>query len=94
MFAWWFGTRREAGRLSRDAATIASRHIAALMRDPRIEGPQACPKGLRHAFGVAARRRRHSPPHDRQHVGVTLGNGTVPGRELRHHPACPKMVCA
>ena len=55
MFAWWFGTtRREAGRLSRDAATIASRHIAALMRDPRIEGPQACPKGLRHAFGVAA----------------------------------------
>ena len=32
----------------------ASRHIAALMRAAGIEGPQACPKGLRHAYGVAA----------------------------------------
>ena len=32
----------------------ASRHIAALMRSAPISGPQACPKGLRHAFGVAA----------------------------------------
>ena len=32
----------------------ASRHIAALMRDASIRGPQACPKGLRHAYGVAA----------------------------------------
>ena len=32
----------------------ASRHIAALMRTAGIEGPQACPKGLRHAYGVAA----------------------------------------
>ena len=32
----------------------ASRHIAALMRAAGIEGPQACAKGLRHAYGVAA----------------------------------------
>ena len=32
----------------------ASRHIAQLMRAAAIEGPQACPKGLRHAYGVAA----------------------------------------
>ena len=32
----------------------ASRYIAALMRDASIRGPQACPKGLRHAYGVAA----------------------------------------
>lgn len=24
------------------------------MRDARIHGPPACPRGLRHAFGVAA----------------------------------------
>ena len=32
----------------------ASRHIAQLMRAAAIEGPQACAKGLRHAYGVAA----------------------------------------
>ena len=32
----------------------ASRHIAGLMRAAGIKGPQACPKGLRHAYGVAA----------------------------------------
>ena len=32
----------------------ASRHIATLMRDAQVSGPQACPKGLRHAYGVAA----------------------------------------
>ena len=32
----------------------ATRHIAKLMTAADIEGPQACPKGLRHAYGVAA----------------------------------------
>ena len=32
----------------------ATRHIAKLMTAASIEGPQACPKGLRHAYGVAA----------------------------------------
>ena len=32
----------------------ATRHIARLMAAAGIEGPQACPKGLRHAYGVAA----------------------------------------
>ena len=32
----------------------ASRHVAALMRTAGVEGPQACAKGLRHAYGVAA----------------------------------------
>ena len=30
------------------------RQVAALMRTAKIEGPQACPRGLRHSFGVAA----------------------------------------
>ena len=32
----------------------AARQIGALMRAAGIEGPQACPRGLRHSFGVAA----------------------------------------
>ena len=32
----------------------ATRHIARLMAAAGIKGPQACPKGLRHAYGVAA----------------------------------------
>ena len=32
----------------------ATRHIARVMAAAGIEGPQACPKGLRHAYGVAA----------------------------------------
>ena len=32
----------------------AHRQIVALMRAAGIEGPQACPRGLRHAYGVAA----------------------------------------
>ena len=32
----------------------ASRYVSALMRSAGIEGPQACAKGLRHAYGVAA----------------------------------------
>ena len=32
----------------------AHRQVAALMRAARIEGPQACPRGLRHSFGVVA----------------------------------------
>ena len=32
----------------------ANRQVGALMRSAGIEGPQACPRGLRHSFGVAA----------------------------------------
>ncbi len=32
----------------------AYRKVVAVMRMARIEGPQACPKGLRHGFGIAA----------------------------------------
>ena len=50
--------RREAGRLAKPlwpfSRATASRHIAQLMAEAAIRGPQACPKGLRHAFGVAA----------------------------------------
>lgn len=34
--------------------TTASRHIRQLMRAAGIRGPQACSKGLRHGFGIAA----------------------------------------
>ena len=45
------GSDRELWPFTRPTA---SRHIAALMRDANIRSPQACPKGLRHAYGVAA----------------------------------------
>ena len=32
----------------------ANRQVGALMRTAGIEGPQACPRGLRHSYGVAA----------------------------------------
>ena len=32
----------------------ANRQVGALMRTASIEGPQACPRGLRHSFGVAS----------------------------------------
>ena len=32
----------------------ANRQMGALMRSAGIEGPQACPRGLRHSYGVAA----------------------------------------
>ena len=32
----------------------AHRKIARTMADAGVEGPQACPKGLRHGFGIAA----------------------------------------
>ena len=55
------GLRRAQSRPRSAAALLwpftrptASRHIAQLMRAAAIEGPQACPKGLRHAYGVAA----------------------------------------
>ena len=32
----------------------AHRQVGAIMRGADIEGPQACPRGLRHSFGVAA----------------------------------------
>ncbi len=32
----------------------AHRKVVAVMRRARMEGPQACPKGLRHGFGIAA----------------------------------------
>ena len=41
-------------RLWRFSRATASRHISQLMREAEIAGPQACAKGLRHAFGVAA----------------------------------------
>ena len=46
--------RSAAARLWPFTRPTASRHVAALMRAAAIEGPQACPKGLRHAYGVAA----------------------------------------
>lgn len=48
------GRRTKYGRLWRFSRSTASRHVAALMAEAKIQGPQACSKGLRHAFGIAA----------------------------------------
>ena len=46
--------RGRTARLWPVSCATATRHITALMQHADTEGPQACPKGLRHAYGVAA----------------------------------------
>ena len=42
----------------------ANRQVGAIMRTAGIEGPQACPRGLRHSYGVArGDGRRPAPDH-------------------------------
>ena len=45
------GTNRPLWAVTRQTA---NRQIAAIMRTAGIEGPAACPRGLRHSYGVAA----------------------------------------
>ena len=46
--------KRAEQRLWPFSRSTGTRNVLALMREAGIEGPQASPKGLRHAFGVAA----------------------------------------
>ena len=46
--------RRANRRLWPITRETANRQVGALMRTAGIEGPQACPRGLRHGYGVAA----------------------------------------
>ena len=46
--------RREREPLWKFSRATAHRKVVAVMRMAWIEGPQACPKGLRHGFGIAA----------------------------------------
>ena len=48
------GTRQATDYLWPIGRSTASRHIATLMKAAGIAGPQACPKGLRHGYAVAA----------------------------------------
>ena len=45
------GANRRLWSITRQTA---NRQVGALMRTAGIEGPQACPRGLRHRYGVAA----------------------------------------
>ena len=46
--------RRVREPLWKFSRATAHRKVVVVMRMARIEGPQACPKGLRHGFGIAA----------------------------------------
>ena len=46
--------RRVREPLWKFSRATAHRKVVAVTRMARIEGPQACPKGLRHGFGIAA----------------------------------------
>ena len=46
--------RRVREPLWKFSRATSHRKVVAVMRMARIEGPQACPKGLRHGFGIAA----------------------------------------
>ena len=47
-------TRRRTALLWDITRQAAHRQVVAVMRTAGIEGPQACPRGLRHSWGVAA----------------------------------------
>ena len=47
-------TRRRTALLWPVTRQAAHRQVVAVMRTAGIEGPQACPRGLRHSWGVAA----------------------------------------
>lgn len=75
-------------RLWRWSRTTAWRKIKALMHSAGLDGPAATPKGLRHAFGVAAFQ-SNIPPHIIQRwlghasLRTTAIYGDVSGREER-----------
>ncbi len=48
------GAQTAKRRLWPMSRTSASRHMRRLMQEASISGPQACPKGLRHGYGIAA----------------------------------------
>ncbi|MGA2843389.1 MAG: site-specific integrase [Steroidobacteraceae bacterium] len=76
-----------AARLWNWSRTTAWRQVKAVMRRAGISGPAAMPKGLRHAFGVAAF--QAVPPHMVQRwlghasLRTTAIYGDVSGREER-----------
>ena len=47
-------TRRRKEPLWKLSRATAHRKVVAVMQAAGIDGPQACPKGLRHGFGIAA----------------------------------------
>lgn len=47
-------SRRRKEPLRKLSRATAHRRVVAVMSSAGIDGPQACPKGLRHGFGIAA----------------------------------------
>jgi integrase len=80
--------QRASRRLWRCSRTTAWRNVKALMRSAGLSGTAATPKGLRHAFGVAAFQ-ANVPPHIVQRwlghasLRTTAIYGDVSGREER-----------
>ena len=59
----------------------AHRQVGALMAAAGIDGPQACPRGLRHSYGVAAVTRRRAATDRRRGARARLARDD---RDLHH----------
>lgn len=56
---------------------MASRHVAAAMAAANIEGAHACPKGLRHGFGVRLAQKTRNPRLVQKLMGHTTMENTA-----------------
>ena len=73
---------------------MASRHVAAVMAAADIEGAQACPKGLRHGFGVRMAQKTRNPRLVQKLMGHTKMENTAIYMDLVGEEAHAEVMAA
>lgn len=73
---------------------MASRHVAAVMVSAGIEGAHACPKGLRHGFGVRMAQKTRNPRLVQKLMGHTKMENTAIYLDLVGEEAHAEVVGA
>ena len=73
---------------------MASRHVAAVMGAASIEGAHACPKGLRHGFGVRMAQKTRNPRLVQKLMGHTKMENTAIYMDLVGEEAHAEVMAA
>ena len=73
---------------------MASRHVAAVMTAASIEGAHACPKGLRHGFGVRLAQKTRNPRLVQKLMGHTSMENTAIYMDLVGEEARAEVIGA
>ena len=73
---------------------MASRHVAAVMDAASIEGAHACPKGLRHGFGVRMAQKTRNPRLVQKLMGHTKMENTAIYMDLVGEEAHAEVMAA